>query len=65
MSYPFDYSQNTLEPDWDVLTQAALEFITFNPVPSIKHIESHQGGIIPINRLLFLPWINVDADILT
>eukprot|EP00957_Ditylum_brightwellii_P000314 24820-Ditylum_brightwellii.AAC.1 len=35
MSYPFDYNYNTLEPDWDVLTQVALELNTFDPVPFI------------------------------
>eukprot|EP00957_Ditylum_brightwellii_P146903 11184334-Ditylum_brightwellii.AAC.1 len=55
---------NTLELDWDVLAQAAMELKTFDSEFSIQHIKSHQDDHTPMNELSFPARMNIAADIL-
>ena len=42
LSYPHDYSYNTLEPDWDLIAQSAATLKTYSETLTINHVKGHQ-----------------------
>eukprot|EP00957_Ditylum_brightwellii_P114085 8698227-Ditylum_brightwellii.AAC.1 len=42
-----NYSYNTLEPDWDLIVQAAIMLRQYGKHLSINHIKSHQDDDTP------------------
>eukprot|EP00957_Ditylum_brightwellii_P162260 12354856-Ditylum_brightwellii.AAC.1 len=51
ISYPNDYSYNTICPDWDLIAQAAITLRQYGKHLSINHIKSHQDNGTPEEKL--------------
>eukprot|EP00957_Ditylum_brightwellii_P052979 4016789-Ditylum_brightwellii.AAC.1 len=63
-SYPYNYSFNTLTPDWDVIAQISNILDIVNFTPKIQYIQGHQDKHTKYNDLSLPAKLNVDADLL-
>eukprot|EP00957_Ditylum_brightwellii_P117100 8931666-Ditylum_brightwellii.AAC.1 len=62
MSYPHDYTYNTLSPDWDFIAQAAITLRQHGNSLSINHIKNHQDNDTPEDQLDLSDRLNIAAD---
>eukprot|EP00957_Ditylum_brightwellii_P016716 1257401-Ditylum_brightwellii.AAC.1 len=65
MKYSFDYPYNTLEPDWDVAAQSAVNLCVYGSNLTIHHVKSQQDDNTLYEDLDILTRLNVEADKLT
>eukprot|EP00957_Ditylum_brightwellii_P112063 8545081-Ditylum_brightwellii.AAC.1 len=56
--YPF----NTLEPDWDIIAQAAMTLGSYGSRLTIYHVKSHQDHDKDQEDLDLPVCLNVDVD---
>ena len=62
ISYTHDYPFSTLDPDWDIIAQAASTLKMWGTHPQITHIKSHQENVTMEDNLDFPVQLNVAAD---
>eukprot|EP00957_Ditylum_brightwellii_P201887 15327675-Ditylum_brightwellii.AAC.1 len=62
LKYLFGYSYNTLEPDWDIVAQSAVNLCVYGLNLTIHHVKSHQDNDRPYEELDIPAKINVEAE---
>eukprot|EP00957_Ditylum_brightwellii_P173802 13231498-Ditylum_brightwellii.AAC.1 len=62
LTYTYDHPFNTLEPDWDVVAQAAHTLKPYVDTLIIAHIKSHQDDNSLLEELSLPARLNVAAD---
>eukprot|EP00957_Ditylum_brightwellii_P145587 11084816-Ditylum_brightwellii.AAC.1 len=62
ISYSHDYPINTLEPDWDIIAQAAVTLGSYRSRLTMSHVKSHQEDDSDQEDLDLLARLNIAAD---
>eukprot|EP00957_Ditylum_brightwellii_P045043 3417103-Ditylum_brightwellii.AAC.1 len=62
IGYTFDYLYNTLEPDWDVITQSAEYLRRLSTKLTIGHVRSDQDNKCNFEQLDLPAQFNMSAD---
>eukprot|EP00957_Ditylum_brightwellii_P206186 15347234-Ditylum_brightwellii.AAC.1 len=62
LSYTYNYSFSTLDPDLDIIAQAASTLKIWGKHPQITHIKSHQDDVTMEEDLDFPAQHNVTVD---
>eukprot|EP00957_Ditylum_brightwellii_P210113 15364588-Ditylum_brightwellii.AAC.1 len=64
LTYTYDYSFNTLEPDWDIVAQGAHTLKLYIDTLTITHVKSHQDDNTSLEELSLPARLNVAANCL-
>eukprot|EP00957_Ditylum_brightwellii_P067117 5094726-Ditylum_brightwellii.AAC.1 len=62
LTYTYDYPFSTLDPDWDIIAQAASTLKMWGKHPQITHTKSHQDHVTMEDNLDFSVQLNVAGD---
>eukprot|EP00957_Ditylum_brightwellii_P200478 15283202-Ditylum_brightwellii.AAC.1 len=62
LTYTYNYPFSTLEPDWDIVAQAAYTLKPYDDTLKITRVKSHQDDNSLLEELSLLVRLNVAAD---